>query len=81
MRVCMYTSEADFHKPGIYGGSVRVWAAPWDVFRAPSRVGRGGRAAVDFVIVLGWADFYRIFFSFLMRQGGESEATEAVFCL
>ena len=23
----MYTSEADFHKPGIYGGRVRVWAA------------------------------------------------------
>ena len=44
-----YTSEADFHKPGIYG-SVRVWANAWDVFRrTPSRDGRGRRAAVDFV--------------------------------
>ena len=30
--------EADFHKPGIYGGSGRVWANTWDVFRrTPSR--------------------------------------------
>ena len=44
----MYTSEADFHNPGIYGGSVRVWANAWDVFRrTPSRGGRGSRAAVD----------------------------------
>ena len=31
--------------------------------------------------VLGWADFCRIFFSFLMRQGRENEETEAVFRL
>ena len=44
----MYTSEGNFHKPGIYGGSVRVWANAWDVFRrTPSRGGRGRRAAVD----------------------------------
>ena len=24
VRVCMYTSEADFSKPRIYGGNVRV---------------------------------------------------------
>ena len=29
----MYTSEVDFHKPEIYGGSVRVWATEWDVRR------------------------------------------------
>ena len=52
--VCMYTSEADFHKPGIYGTSVREWATAWDVFRrAPSRVGRGLRAAADFVVCFG----------------------------
>ena len=56
--VCMYTSEADFHKPGIYGGSARVWATAWDVFRrAPPRVGRGGRAAVDFVMCFGLGGF------------------------
>ena len=70
VRVRMYTSEADFHKPRIYGGSVRVRATAWDVFRrAPSRVGRGGRAAVDFVMCIGWGGFFSFFFSFLMRQG------------
>ena len=44
----VYTSEADFHKPEIYGGRVRVWATEWDVFHyKPSRGGRGRRAAVD----------------------------------
>ena len=75
MRVCMYTSEADFNKPGIYGGSVRVWSTAWDVRRrAQPRVGRGGRTAVDFVVCFGLGGF-------LMRQGRESEATEAVFRL
>ena len=61
---------------------MRVWAAAWDVFRrAPSRVGRGGRAAVDFVVCFGLGGFLSDFFSFLMRQGRENEATEAVFCL
>ena len=65
VRVCMYTSEADFHKPGIYGGSVRVWAAAWDVLRrVPSRVGRGGRASVDFVVRYGLGGFYGGFFVF-----------------
>ena len=68
----MHTSTADVNKPGIYGGSVRVWATAWDVFRrAPSGVGRGGRAAVDFVMCFGLGRF-------LMRQGRRSEATEAV---
>ena len=54
--------EADFHKPGIYG-SGRVWANAWDVFfRMPSRVARGGRAAVDFVVSFGWGGFFRDFF-------------------
>ena len=57
-RVCMYTSEDDFNKPGIYGGSVRVWATAWDVFRrAQPRVGRGGRTAVDFVVCFGLGVF------------------------
>ena len=48
----VYTSEADFHKPGIYGGSVRVWANAWDVFRrTPSRGGRGRRVAVNYSVV------------------------------
>ena len=29
--------------------------------------------------VLGWADFYRNFFSFLLSQGRKNEATEAIF--
>ena len=42
------TSEIDFHKPGIYGGSVRVMANAGDVFRCePSRSGGGRRAAVN----------------------------------
>ena len=54
--------EADFHKPGIYG-SGRVWANAWDVFgRAPSRVGRDRRAAVDFVVCFGWGGFFFFFF-------------------
>ena len=54
--------EADFHKPGIYG-SGRVWVNAWDVFsRMPSRVGRGRRAAVDFVVCFGWGGFFRVFF-------------------
>ena len=56
--------EADFHKPGIYG-SGRVWANAWDVFRrAPSRVGRGRRAAVDFVVCFGWGGFFVFYFFF-----------------
>ena len=45
--------EADFHNPGTYGIG-RVRANAWDVFhRMPSRVPRGGRAAVDFVVCFG----------------------------
>ena len=63
--------EADFHKPGIYG-SGRVWANAWDVFsRVPSRVGRGSRAAVDFVVYFGWGGFFRDFiFSFSSNAHG-----------
>ena len=44
---------ADFHTPGIHG-SGRVWANACDVFSCiPSRVGRGGRAAVD-LVCFGW---------------------------
>ena len=64
-RVRMYSSEAGFHKPGIYGGSARVWATSWDAFRrAPSRVGRGRCAAVDFVVCFGWGGFFSFFFRF-----------------
>ena len=44
----VYTGEADFHKPGIYGGIlVQVWAKEWDVFHCTlSRGGRGRRASV-----------------------------------
>ena len=42
---------------------MRVWATAWDVFRrAPSRVGRGRRAAVDFVVWLGWGGFFSLLF-------------------
>ena len=56
---------AEIHNLGIYG-SGRVWANAWDVFRlAPSRGGRGGWAAVDFVVcVFGWAGFFSVFFDF-----------------
>ena len=44
---------------------MRVWAAAWDVFRrAPSRVRRGGRAAVDFVVCFGLGGFFSFFFRF-----------------
>ena len=32
--------------------------------RAPSRVGRGRRAAVDFVVCFGWGGIFRVFFFF-----------------
>ena len=54
--------EADFHKPGIYG-SGRVWANAWDVFRrAPSRCGRGRRAALDIMVCFGRGGFCSFFF-------------------
>ena len=56
-------SEADFHKPGIYG-SGRVGANAWNVFRrAPSRGSRGRRAAVDFRGVF-WMRRVFVFFFF-----------------
>ena len=56
------TYEADFHKPGIYGsGRARVNA--WDVvFRAPSRGGRGRRAAVAFALCFGWGGLFRDYY-------------------
>ena len=90
----MYASEADFHKPGIYGGRVRVWANEWDVFRCtPSRGGRGRRAAVDifravFFLVAGEISFlFRVHYfertepTASTRQGRGSETTEAVIFL
>ena len=56
--------EADFHKPGIYG-SGRVWANAWDAFPSmPFRVGRGRRAAVDFVVCFRWGGLFSVFFRF-----------------
>ena len=53
--------EADFQKLGIYG-SQGVWANALDVFaRAPSRGGRGRRAAVDIVVCLARGDFFVFF--------------------
>ena len=76
VRVCMYTSEANFHKTGIYGGSVRVWAAAWDVFgRAPSRVRRGGRGAVDFVVCFGLCGFLSDFF-FVVNEARPRERSD-----
>ena len=64
----VYTSEADFHKPEINGGRVRVWATEWDVFHCtPSRGGRGRRAAVDVVVCFGWGGLFRVFFVFLFQ--------------
>ena len=48
---------------------MRVWATAWDVFRrAPSRVGRGVRVAVYFVVCF-WVGriFIGFLFLFLMR--------------
>ena len=65
--------EADFHQPGI-DESGTVWANACNVFpRMPSRVGRGRRAAVDFVVCFGWGGrifqffFFLRFFSFFER--------------
>ena len=69
VRVRTYTSEADFHKSGIYGG-VRVWANSWDVFHCtPSRCGRGRRAAVDIFRGVYWVrrDFFGVFFFRFLR--------------
>ena len=49
----------------------RVWANAWDVFRrAPSRGGRGCRAAVDYVVCFGWGgiDFVFLFFVFFFSN-------------
>ena len=40
----VYTSEADFHKPEIYGGRVRVCATEWNVFHCTPYY--GGRVRV-----------------------------------
>ena len=70
IHIRMYTSEADFLKPEIYEGRVRVWATEWDVFHCtPSRGGRGRRAAVDIfrgVLLLvssGISFFFFVFFT------------------
>ena len=66
----VYTREADFHKPEIYGGRVRVWANERDVFPCtPSRGGRCRRAAVDifhgvfFQCLVGFRVFFFVFFT------------------
>ena len=36
-----------------------MWANAWNVFRrTPSRVDRGRRAAVNFVVCFGWDEFF-----------------------
>ena len=55
--------------PGSSYGSGRVWANAWDVIRrTPSRSGRGRRAAVDFVCVLGAAGFRLFFLAFFFER-------------
>ena len=78
----VHTSEADFHKPEIYAGRVRVWVTEWDVFHCtPSRGGHCRRAAVDIfrgVIVLCLVGFRFVFSFSLLRTHtvyGKYEAT------
>ena len=53
--------EVGFHTPGIYE-SGSVWTNAWDVFPCmPSRVGRGRRAAVDFVVCFGSGGVFSVF--------------------
>ena len=70
----VHTSDADFQKPGIYGGRVPVWATEWGVFHCPpSRGGRGRRAAVDIfrgVVFSVWWDFVRFFLFFPSNAPG-----------
>ena len=55
---------------------MRVWAAAWDVFRrAPSRVGGGGRAAVDFVVCFGLGGFLSFFF-FVFNEARPREQSD-----
>ena len=75
--------DADFHKPGIYG-SGRVWANAWDVFfRAPSRDGRGRRAAAAYVVFCRWGGFFRVSFFdlFFLRTHTAYCKYEATCCL
>ena len=74
--------EADFHKLGIYG-SGRVWADAWGVFlRAPSRVGRGRRAAVDLVMCFGWGGIFPCFvFVFFFFERTRPAASMRLPCL
>ena len=60
----MYTSEADFHKPGIYGGSVRVWANAWDVLRRTASRGGRGLQWIYFVVCFERWDFVGKFLYF-----------------
>ena len=92
----VYTSEADFRKPGVYGGRVRVWANEWDVFHCtPSRGGRARRAAVvKFCGVFFWCLRCRVVFFVFITSNAQglpqvrgnlasctSTSNEADFCL
>ena len=73
--------EADLHKIGIYG-SGRVWANAWDVFRrTSSRVGRGRRAAVEFVVCLGCGGISCFLFRFLFFERTRPAASMRPPCL
>ena len=64
--------------------SGRVWANARDVIRrAPSRRGRGRRAAVDIVVCLGRGEFFSVFFSdfVFLRTNTAYCKYEATFCL
>ena len=83
MQVRVHTNGADFYKPGIYGGSARVWANAWDVFRrTPSRGGRGRRATVDFVVCFECGGFsFILFFRFLYVERMRLAASMRLPCL
>ena len=79
-------SEADFHKPGMHGGSVRAWANAWNAFgRTPSRGGRGRRAAMDLfggvffkLFIVIWCCFCYVLF---LRTHKACRMYEAASCL
>ena len=80
----VHTSEADFNKPEIYRGRVRVWATEWDVFDCtPSRGGRGRRATVDIFhgVFFQCLVVFRVFFRFLYFERTRPTASTRQPCL
>ena len=77
----MYTSEADFHKPGIYGGS--EYGLPRGmcfVARRLELVAVAGRLWMSWC-VLGGADFFRFSFRFSFFERTRAAASVRPPCL